>query len=203
MACGCRRARVLVLSSDWTPNEPPCVRRHCAVFSCRYLPLTARLSSSRPRNLPTEQREVMCPGAAVADGRFFLHRRVDRWHPTPGRNRRLGSHVCWAKSRLSRMLWVRRSSSRRKTALLACLMTGMHGLHSHICCHFVQLHALCSSIRPLLCIWLPGFMGATPCDSAASPISDCKTRHFERVSWHGHLSASCCCYYTDWRTMLV
>lgn len=64
----------------------------------------------------------MRPGAAVADGRFCT---ADRWHPTPGRNRRLGSHVCWAKLRLSRMLWVRRSSFRRKTALLACLMTGI------------------------------------------------------------------------------
>lgn len=163
MACGCRRARVLVLSSDWTPNEPPCVRRHSAVFSCRCLPLTARLSSSRPRNLPTEQREVMCPGAAVADGRFFLHRRVDRWHPTPGRNRRLGSHVCWAKSRLSRMLWVRRSSSRRKTALLACLMTGMHGFifppaQSHILSFcpatcFMQLYTATSMH---LATWLYG-----------------------------------------------
>lgn len=105
-ACQCCHLTTLVASR--APVTTPCAA------TCW------QLASSTGRGICRRSpQRVMFPG--VADGGL---RTTDPWHPKPGRNRRLGSHVCWAKSRHSRMLWARRSSSRRKTALLACLMTG-------------------------------------------------------------------------------
>lgn len=43
---------------------------------------------------------VMFPGAGTADGGLCT---TDPWRPRSSPSRRLGSHVCWARSRLSKM----------------------------------------------------------------------------------------------------
>ena len=43
---------------------------------------------------------VMFPGARTADGGLCT---TDPWRPRSSPSRRLGSHVCWARSKLSKM----------------------------------------------------------------------------------------------------